>query len=321
MRTILSYILFIIIQIIFLPLAIIGAIVIYYKQIFVSKRLGVSSTAIEIINGRWTMDKFCLRDDATTVKLFNVLPNTSALSHWLVLLPLYLLKLIAGKNLIYPVFKESEEAGLYNLVISRTIFFDRFIKKSLKQSEQFVVLGAGFDTRCYGVFNNGKVECFEVDKEQTQKLKKDFLIEANIEISNVHFVTVDFSDENWFKKLYVSGYDKNKSTTFLWEGVTLYLPENVIKNTLKEIRNNAAPGSVVFTDFYSNHFVHGNMLPGKKHLEVTNEKLRFGIEFENNGSKELTSLIESEKLKLGEVYYMGNKTKYGTWMAVAEIKV
>ena len=167
MRTILSYILFIIIQIIFLPLAIIGAIVIYYKQIFVSKRLGVSSTAIEIINGRWTMDKFCLRDDATTVKLFNVLPNTSALSHWLVLLPLYLLKLIAGKNLIYPVFKESEEAGLYNLVISRTIFFDRFIKKSLKQSEQFVVLGAGFDTRCYGVFNNGKVECFEVDKERT----------------------------------------------------------------------------------------------------------------------------------------------------------
>ena len=46
---------------------------------YVSKKLGVSFTAIEIINGRWTMDKFDLRKDPATVKLFNVLPNTSAL--------------------------------------------------------------------------------------------------------------------------------------------------------------------------------------------------------------------------------------------------
>ena len=51
----LSYAIFIPLQIVFVPLAIIGLLLTAYKQIIVSKRLGVSQTAIEIINGRWTM--------------------------------------------------------------------------------------------------------------------------------------------------------------------------------------------------------------------------------------------------------------------------
>lgn len=68
-------ILFIILQILFLPLAIIGFAYAYYKQIYGSKKLDVSSTAVEIINGRWIMDVFDIRKDAVTVKLYNVLPN------------------------------------------------------------------------------------------------------------------------------------------------------------------------------------------------------------------------------------------------------
>jgi hypothetical protein len=67
------------------------------------------------------------------------------------------------------------------------------------------------------------------------------------------------------------------------------------------------------------------MMHGKKksleQLKMTNEELGFGIEFEGNSSKNLKSLIKSENLKLGEVYYMGYKTKKGTWMAVVEVIV
>lgn len=54
---------------------------------------------------------------------------------------------------------------------------------------------------------------------------------------------------------------------------------------------------------------------------MTNEELGFGVGFEGGNSLELESLNESENMKLGEVYYMGHKTKKGTWMAVTEIKV
>ena len=100
MRKTIGLIIYVIVQIIFIPFGIIGAVIIYYKQIYVSKMIGVSSTAIEIINGRWTMDKFGLRKDQATVKLFNALPNTSGFGLWLALSPLYVLKINRRKSYI-----------------------------------------------------------------------------------------------------------------------------------------------------------------------------------------------------------------------------
>ena len=53
-----ALIVFVIVQILFIPLTIVGLILVFYKQMHGSKKLGVSSTAIEAINGRWTMDVF-----------------------------------------------------------------------------------------------------------------------------------------------------------------------------------------------------------------------------------------------------------------------
>jgi len=71
---------FIVVQILFIPLAIVGVILIAYKQMFVSKKLGVSSTAIEVINGRWTMDVFDMRKDTASVRLNHVLPISMKLA-------------------------------------------------------------------------------------------------------------------------------------------------------------------------------------------------------------------------------------------------
>ncbi len=74
---ILSWVIYIPLQILFLPIVILGALLVAYKQIVVSKKLGLSMTAIEVINGRWTMHIFGMREDEATVSLAAALPNTS----------------------------------------------------------------------------------------------------------------------------------------------------------------------------------------------------------------------------------------------------
>ena len=86
--TILSYLIYVPLQVLAIPGAIFCALLTAYKQILVSKRLEVSQTAIEIINGRWTMHVFGLRKDEAAAELISVPPNTSKLGLWLVLWPL-----------------------------------------------------------------------------------------------------------------------------------------------------------------------------------------------------------------------------------------
>ena len=78
----------------------------------VSKKLGVSQTAIEIINGRWTMHIFGLRDDHAAAKLNPVLPNNSTFGLWLALTPLYVYYRISGSTKWYPVIAKAGEEGL-----------------------------------------------------------------------------------------------------------------------------------------------------------------------------------------------------------------
>ncbi|HIF08185.1 MAG TPA: hypothetical protein EYQ64_14980, partial [Gemmatimonadetes bacterium] len=66
---VLSFVVFVALQIALIPLAVLGVAVVGYKQILVSKRLGVSQTGIEVLNGRWTMHVFGMREDVATARL------------------------------------------------------------------------------------------------------------------------------------------------------------------------------------------------------------------------------------------------------------
>ncbi|MGB0776949.1 MAG: class I SAM-dependent methyltransferase [Flavobacteriaceae bacterium] len=320
MRTVIAYLIYIPVQIAALPLTIVGATMIFYTQMFVSRRLGVSSTAIEIINGRWTMDRFGLRKDHATVKLFQALPNTTAVGQWLTLTPLYILQKISGKHLIYPNFKKAPEAGLANLVTTRTVYFDQILEQSFKTSEQFVVLGAGFDTRCFGSLPPATlIKRFELDKKNTQDLKIKALKKGGIDLNSTLFVNVDFNTESWAEKLQEAGYDSTKKTTFLWEGVSLYLSAKQVHMTLQEIQKNGAKGSVIVADFYGEDFVKGKRIKGTELMELTQEEFGYGITFQGAGSQELHTLAKDCQLQLGKVHYMGSALKKGTWMCVSEL--
>jgi methyltransferase (TIGR00027 family) len=316
---------FIVVQILFIPLAIVGLIVVSYKQMYVSKKLGVSASANEVINGRWTMDVFGLRKDTASVKLNGVLPNSSVLGMWMILFPSYLRYKISGKNKGYPSISKLGEEGVSNIVMNRTIYFDNIINKSKDKVEQFVIMGAGFDTRCYGDLKNSNLKFFELDQAKTQKLKKEYLKKAGIDTSHVNYVEVDFSTEHWYEKLEKAGYDSSKKSIFLWEGVTLYLSEKDVRNTLKEIKEHAAPGSIIVADLYAKSFVTGEYAPGMKTAlkaqKITDEEFGFGIDFSSDYENTLKTFLESENTKVGDTYFMGPKTKKGTYMVVAEINI
>ena len=64
----LSFVVYVVLQVLCLPLLIVGVVLASYRQLVVSKRLGLSQTAIEVIQARWIMDRFGIRPDPDTVR-------------------------------------------------------------------------------------------------------------------------------------------------------------------------------------------------------------------------------------------------------------
>ena len=318
----LSFVVFLLLQFVFFPLAVGGVLLVAYRQIAVSKRLGVSSTAIEVLNGRWTMHVFGMRSDPAVALLANALPNTSIFGLWLVLFPLWVKYRICGRLFAYPRVPEIGNEGIADLVIARTLYFDRLISRLADDVEQFVVLGAGYDTRTCGALEETSLRVFEVDHGETQAHKISCLREARINASHVTFVQVDFRQDNLFEKLLASGYDPTKKTLFLWEGVTLYLSEDEVRNTLTNVRTHAVPGSAILVDFYAERAVR--LAKGRiasKALDYTNEGVGFGLAFDTDFEQTLRRFLGDEGLRTGETFFMGKTHRAGPFMVVAEIRV
>jgi methyltransferase (TIGR00027 family) len=319
--SIFSLALYIPLQIAFIPLAVLGALLVAYRQMVVSKKLGVSQTAIEVLNGRWTMHAFGIRVDEASAKLAAALPNTSVLGLWLVLIPLWLKFKISGKLFLYPQVPEAGDEGLGELVVVRTLYFDRVIERVIGGVEQFVVMGAGYDTRAYGRFHREGVTFFELDQASVQQHKRNALIEAGIPCEHVRFVPVDFSKENAFDKLSEAGYDRSRRTLFLWEGVSLYLSESDVRRTMQEVRNHAPAGSVLLADIYADRLVNiGKNSAGKKVLDYTDEGFGFSLPLATNCEETLAEFIENESMSVGETFFMGRTSDKGPFMVVVEMR-
>jgi methyltransferase (TIGR00027 family) len=317
---ILALILFIPLQLAILPLAIVGVALVIYKQMVVSRRLGVSQTGIEVMAGRWTMHIFGMRNDPATAKLASALPNYSPAGMWLALFPLWLMRRVSGQSLGYPRLVEPGTEDIRDLVTSRTVYIDSIVTRALGSVHQVVLMGAGYDTRAYGNLASAGREFFELDQQATQDLKKNSLEEAGVSAERVTFVSVDFREDDVFEKLRSNGYDGSKPTLFLWEGVTLYLPEVAVRQTLRDIKAHSAPGSVVVADLYGERLVRwGKKGAAKKTLAYTDEPFGFSLPFDRDHEQRLETFIESEELRVGETYFMGTISKKGPYMVVAEL--
>ncbi len=145
---------------------------------------------------------------------------------------------------------------------------------------------------------------------------------AGIQSDNVRYIAVDFSKESAFDKLQEAGYDRSRKTLFLWEGVTLYLSESDVRKTMQDVRDRAAPGSILLADFYADRLVNlGKSAVGKKALDYTNEGFGFSLPFANNYKKVLADFVESESLSVNEAFFMGHENNAGPFAVIAEMRV
>ena len=149
---------------------------------------------------------------------------------------------------------DRQPPGVYASMIARTIHFDRVMEQALRENiPQIVILGTGFDSRPYrfkNLIKNTKI--FELDTPPTLKHKKELLQRAHIPIhENVIFVPINFNKDTFEEVFVKAGYDQNRKTVFLWEGVASYLPLKAVDETLRFIKSNSPAGSTVTFDYIS----------------------------------------------------------------------
>ena len=75
--SIIKILLFVLVQIVLLPFFIVGFVLIASRQILVSKKLGLSGTAVDVLQSRWIQHYFGGRNDPVTIDLAKGLPNMS----------------------------------------------------------------------------------------------------------------------------------------------------------------------------------------------------------------------------------------------------
>jgi len=176
--------------------------------------------------------------------------------------------------------------GTYEYMIARTKYFDNLFEHALEEDiPQIIFLGAGYDTRSIRFKSSiQRTNIFELDAPTTQQHKKKLLQKHNISIPRqVSFVPINFSKESMDDVLSKTGYDTSQESFFIWEGVTMYLPEEAVKETLAFIKNNSGRGSTVAFDYFYKSFAEGDCdYYGAKELfesvSKTGEPYQFGIE-------------------------------------------
>lgn len=177
--------------------------------------------------------------------------------------------------------------GLANSIRARVRYFDDFVKASIDEGlQQLVILGAGYDTRAYRIEGMNKIKVFEVDHPATQiaKIGKIEKIFGGLP-EHIVYVSVDFESDDLGLKLLEKGYDKSQKTLFVMEGLVMYIPPKAVDETLLFIAKNSGKGSAIIFDYYPQSTVDGTSESEsarniKEYVANLGEPLQFGIEKE-----------------------------------------
>jgi methyltransferase (TIGR00027 family) len=127
----------------------------------------------------------------------------------------------------FPLVKE--------MVKLRTRYFDDMLDKQLASGcQQVILLGAGLDTRAVRKAATG-VTYFEIDDGATLELKQIRLAKQGIH-ANVRFIPGNYVTDNLIDLLKKNGFDFDLPTYLIWEGNTMYLPEEIDKAIMVQLR-------------------------------------------------------------------------------------
>jgi methyltransferase (TIGR00027 family) len=134
-------------------------------------------------------------------------------------------------------------------IVVRSRFAEDELRRAVTRGcRQYVVLGAGLDTFAFRhPYAAESLRVVEVDHPATQEWKRQKLAAAGIAIpSSLTFAAVDFERQTLADGLAQAGFDAGAPAFFSWLGVTMYLVDDAITETLEYIASTGAGGGVVF---------------------------------------------------------------------------
>ncbi len=301
--------LFFLILIPLLPFFLLGY-VMWVGRFVIGRKSSASATAQAPLFARWVQHHLGARPDEAASRLWSVAPDAPPLAWRLVAGPLLLAHRVTGyilKTFRYPF---EGEITIQNQGAARQTFYDRIVQQYLSEMEQFVILGAGFDTRAINLPKDAQVRCFEIDTPATIAVKREMLTKAGIDMTRVALTAADFEKENWLVKLIEAGFDPGKPALFIWEGVTPYLDQAAVEDTLCKIAG-TAKGSTVAFDYFTTEVLESAafmMRFIRASLSAGGEPLKFGIDSTPPSRERLVELLQSCGLTLIEQHTLGQET-------------
>lgn len=146
---------------------------------------------------------------------------------------------------------EKFDTGVIRVLRAAMAVRSRFAEDELAQAlhngvRQYVVLGAGLDTYAY---RNpaADLRVFEVDHPATQRWKRGLLERAGVAApASMTFAPVDFERDDLAEALTAAGCRLDQPVFFSWLGVTLYLSNDAVFDTLAFVAGLPAGSGIVF---------------------------------------------------------------------------
>ncbi len=315
-------IVFYIASILLFPISALGYLLWVGKLFLVRNKSGVSLTAQGPLSARWLQHQLGVRPDEPASRLLMAVPGIPRLAVCMVFGPTLLASRLSGY--VPGAFRYPFEGKvtISNQGASRQTFYDSVVERYLPKVAQFVILGAGFDTRAFRIPTDVPVRSFEVDTPRTQVVKRQILRQAGVDSSNggisatgrtaatVTFVPADFVKEDWLAKLVAAGFDLGKPALFIWEGVTPYLDRASIEDTLRKIAS-TAPESMVAFDYFTTEVLESNaffMRYARAGTQAAGEPFKFGVDSTPPTRDRLSEFIQPCGLVLLEQRTLGEES-------------
>ena len=175
-----------------------------------------------------------------------------------------------------PIVAAAMRAGAAGGILNRPRFAEDSLEEAVAEGvQQYVLLGAGLDTFALRRPDLlGKIRVIEVDHPATQSIKRQRLAAMGFTLPpSLHFVALDFGQEDLPQALSRSGYDPETPAFFSWLGVTYYLEREDLFKVLRRLSETAAPHSLLAFDYMDMEAFE----PGKAtaQLQRLQDKVRF----------------------------------------------
>lgn len=159
----------------------------------------------------------------------------------------------------------------------RTRFFDKLFATAADAGvRQAVILASGLDTRAYRLAWPAGTVVYEIDQPAVVEFKTRTLADMGAEpTAERRALGVDLRDE-WSKVLLESGFDCERPTAWIAEGLLIYLTPQAQDQLFDNITRLSAPGSHLATEFIAD----ASAFSDNRSRRVSEGFRRFGFDTE-----------------------------------------